>query len=65
MQETKKLVKISSETGAKVILTTLTEEVWAILEKEGIMWFEALKNPIILSDKRFREIEQLISPIPG
>lgn len=65
MQETKKLVKISSETGAKVILTTLTEEVWAILEKEGIMWFEALKNPIILSDKRFHEIEQLISPIPG
>ena len=66
MTETKKLVKIISETGTKVILTTLTEDVWAILEKEGIMWFEALQHPIILSDKRFLELEELISsPTPG
>ena len=66
MTETKKLVKINSETGTKVILTTLTEDVLAILEKEGIMWFEALQHPIILSDKRFLELEELISsPTPG
>ena len=47
MTETKKLVKINSETGTKVILTTLTEDVWAILEKEGIMWIEALQHPIV------------------
>ena len=53
-------------TETKVILTTLTEDVWAILEKEGIMWFEALQHPIILSDKRFLELEELISsPTPG
>ena len=66
MTETKKLVKINSETGTKVILTTLTEDAWAILEKEGIMGFEALQQPIILSDKRFLELEELISsPTPG
>ena len=64
MPETK-LVKICSEAGKKVIFTTLTEDVSAILEKDGIQWFEALKNPVALSPTSFHELEMLISPDPG
>lgn len=57
-------VYLKSPLHGRVIVTTLTDEVKEILEKDGRFWYEALCAPVSLSQAAFDKIDQLISPDP-
>ena len=69
MQNTKRTkqassVYLKSSHRGRVIITTLTDEIQKILEKDGHLWFEALARPITISEAAFETIDQLVSPDP-
>ena len=53
-------VQLISPKG-KRIHTDLTPKVQEVLDSVGIPWFDAIKNPLNLSEKAFNEIDTLIS----
>ena len=54
------MITVNSPKG-KTIHTDSCPVLRQILEDDGIPWFEALKKPVTVSEKAFREIDDLIS----
>ena len=54
------MITINSPNG-QTIYTDSCPVLQQIIEDDGVPWFEALKKPVTVSEKAFREIDALIS----